>query len=745
MANIIQLCGFESGQENEPRSSGGTRSIGTTNPFSGARSLKVNPTGTATGNCRFSAIRTDGRKDGEWYVDNLYTQFYFYVETAPSADDEEILLVLDNAGVQKLTIRLNSSRQLSIYDSSDASQGTTSTALDLSTWYRIALRSATGSGNTTCQLKINDSLVLNLSISQGTGQHGSIRLGKATDKNGESIVVYYDDLIISDNDWPPDCRVSIASPTANGSTAQWTAGTGASDYTQVDEVPPTNTDYLKSTGTAGDVHLVTIESCADAGIYGPILAIKVMANVREDTSTTSSTVVRLKSGSTTSDTDGYNTSTGTTPLMKLFNTDPATSAAWTVSGFDAIEVGVQEENAVVSRCEWIAVMVAWSPITGSISQIGGSKSQSASGEVSSASAVTGEIAQVGASKAQALTGALEFAGAINQTSNANTQSAAGALEFSGIIDQARSLCAQSLTGALAFTGSIDQTGASKAQALTGLETFTGAIEQTQSGQEQSASGSVSGAPVTGEIAQTGASIAQALTGALEFTGAIDQTGASKTQSATGALSFSGEIAQTSNVNTQNAAGALMFSGTISQEIDNRSQSASGTVAVTDIVGTIEQVGASTAQALTGALEFSGAIAQTSNANAQSAAGALTFTGAIEQTGGTKEQAGTGALSFSGTISQIVDSCEQALDATLTINIVGAEWQRISVDVGTSAFTTALTTKAISVDLDIPQNLFTSTEADRRSVPDPIMRTLPTPDSKIDAGDRRQISQTHRGP
>ena len=67
--------------------------------------------------------------------------------------------------------------------------------------------------------------------------------------------------------------------------------------------------------------------------------------------------VRLRSGSTNSDTTGSTATTSYSTLQKLFDTDPNTSA-WTSAGINAAEVGFTES---VAGSRFTCICYSWTP------------------------------------------------------------------------------------------------------------------------------------------------------------------------------------------------------------------------------------------------------------------------------------------------------------------------------------------------------------------------------------------------
>jgi len=148
----------------------------------------------------------------------------------------------------------------------------------------------------------------------------------------------------------------------NGSTMDWTSGTGASDYTLVYEIPPSNAQYVKNSGaSAGQVALFGFDNRADLGIdnNATFYAVKARIRIAEDIAATASTNIRVRSGGVNSNAAVFDGSATFISVSRLLSTDPATGAAWTGSAIDAIEAGAIENNAVSDRLSWAAVDVLY--------------------------------------------------------------------------------------------------------------------------------------------------------------------------------------------------------------------------------------------------------------------------------------------------------------------------------------------------------------------------------------------------
>ncbi len=357
---ILNFTGFESGSTDESASTGGgSLSIQTSIKRSGTYSLRVSPTTTNTGYVELRGHGADGNLNADLNVATAYYRTYLYMATIPASGSEQIFLVRGTGSTNKFSVRINSTGVLSIYNSTGSQIGSNgTTVLSTSTWYRIELLCATGNP-ASYELRINGVTEFSGTANMGVANNAGIRLGKTQNVSSQTVDFYYDDVAISDSGWLGDSKVSILVPNANGSTMQWTAGTGSSNYLEVDEIPRDTTTHVQNTGGTGEIALFAMENSSVQSISGTIYAVKALIGARESVSTTSSVKLRVRSGGVDSDTTGLDVATTNTSLARVYETDPADSASWTTSKIDGLEVGAVEAGTAIVRLTSVVLMVLW--------------------------------------------------------------------------------------------------------------------------------------------------------------------------------------------------------------------------------------------------------------------------------------------------------------------------------------------------------------------------------------------------
>lgn len=370
-AALFNFTGFENGDTAEAVTTSGVVSIVNVSDITipvhtGTYSLRSNPSLSSFGYFSFAGHSATGATLAN-IGPNLYARFWFRYKTGPAANSEPIAHFHGQFHGPMATLRMSSIGEILVYqqDGTLDDTGTSSVRLTINTWYVIEMHFT--EGTTPYEVRIRDSSLTLLDTISGTGDFNatldgteSLRLGKTVNANGNTVDFFYDDVAISTAGWPSSSGVTKnAPPNAAGSSSNWTAGTGASNYLEVDEVAADNdTTYIQTTGS--NSHYVALMDSSTLGASGQINAVKVRAKVREALSGTSSVRVGVKSGATTSETSGVNTTTSYSQLFKVFATDPNTSANWTLSAFDALEAGVNEANIVGQRCTTLDVQVEYS-------------------------------------------------------------------------------------------------------------------------------------------------------------------------------------------------------------------------------------------------------------------------------------------------------------------------------------------------------------------------------------------------
>lgn len=169
-------------------------------------------------------------------------------------------------------------------------------------------------------------------------------LGTAVSGVGTGFYVAYDDIVVNDtlgtanNARAGDGRVVLLLPTAAGSSTQFTRGgtdTGA-NYSQVNELPPSMAQYVGS-NTVGNRDLYTLADVPVA--VQSINVVEALLLVQNSDAGGGSIAPTIKSGAATNEVTPIGLSTSPGYVVGRWETDPNTTAAWTIAAVNAAEVG----------------------------------------------------------------------------------------------------------------------------------------------------------------------------------------------------------------------------------------------------------------------------------------------------------------------------------------------------------------------------------------------------------------------
>lgn len=164
---------------------------------------------------------------------------------------------------------------------------------------------------------------------------------------GNSGTIFLDDIAFNDttgsvdNSWCGDGHVYGLVPNGNGDSSQFVGSDGNStdNYLLVDEaVSNGDTDYVES-ATSGNKDLYQMANLPTLPSGSTIQRVIVETRARELTAGGDQLQIGVKSGGTESWSSGIVLSTSFARQIAEFLVDPSTSAAWTESNVNSIQVG----------------------------------------------------------------------------------------------------------------------------------------------------------------------------------------------------------------------------------------------------------------------------------------------------------------------------------------------------------------------------------------------------------------------
>jgi len=348
--NLTNFNGFESQNSIDSNSTVGTTSYSTSVFRSGDAGLRTNPT-SGTGYVTHALTYALTGAVTSTDIDNISGLVAMRIASGTNISQNTVVITGLGGNVAEFTVTLNTDQTLSITNDS-AVNG--SYALVDDTWYVIAFGSTSVDLPNAQEVQIysSDMSVLHETILQ-TGQtvadFDQIRMGVQT--AGTTADIYWDDFaVFAENqvwNFPlmrTDYRIAHAALDGTGTDTAWT-----NTYTNLDEIPTNNADYIEST-TAGEDETSTLESASSAGVDGTIIAVRVMNLVWEASANTSSVRTIRTIASVTDETNAVDPGTNAgTDFVEVYTVQPNTALLWTTAAFDSLEVGVGNDASTTIR------------------------------------------------------------------------------------------------------------------------------------------------------------------------------------------------------------------------------------------------------------------------------------------------------------------------------------------------------------------------------------------------------------
>jgi hypothetical protein len=264
--------------------------------------------------------------------------------------------------VGRLRVRLTLGAGGRIY-ATDASSTTNSvgdsplgTSFRLNQWYRLEVKYkvATTSTDGAITVHLDGVEIINatgINTKSGTQTLAQIALSGLSPSSSTVLIddlIVWNDLGTANNTWLGDVRIDELLPSSNGTAQDWTPNTGnawdAVNDTPV--APDDDTTFIVSTTPGQRSRFATTSVATTPAAPASINAMRVCSRAKKSDALNTKTYKNyVHSGATDADAttavDPGNTAYKVV-LGDVRENDPDTSAAWTVSGVNAAEVGVVE-------------------------------------------------------------------------------------------------------------------------------------------------------------------------------------------------------------------------------------------------------------------------------------------------------------------------------------------------------------------------------------------------------------------
>lgn len=335
------------------------------NSVSGLRWDEYNAASVQTGRFGFYALNTAGSSTYRAVKMSLPAHATYIVhcalQSAGSSGLSPVIGLLSN-GVFVGSIRCDMATRAVSYARFDAAAsqvtlGTSSVGvMPTSGWFHFQAKVTIDNSAGAVELKVNNNSVLSLTgqdtqsshASAATGSVSGIVLGaQGTVTNGWSSTIgpwYYDDLVVlngsgaANNNFLGDIRVQRLNPTANGTTSDFTPTGAATNWQANSETIADGDTSYSSTGTTTHKQLFAL---GDLTGSPTIHAVQARSYAKKTDAGTANITPLWRSGGTNYSGTLQNLSASYIWHTEIKEQDPNTAAAWTTSGVNALESGVE--------------------------------------------------------------------------------------------------------------------------------------------------------------------------------------------------------------------------------------------------------------------------------------------------------------------------------------------------------------------------------------------------------------------
>jgi hypothetical protein len=273
------------------------------------------------------------------------TRYYGFAWQATSLTTGTLFQVMDGA-IAHVTLRYNSDGTLQVFRGdtvTGTSLGTSTLTLAINTWYYIELKVTVNDATGEVVVKVDETTFINLTgvdtRNAGNASADGFQFAAGLRNN------YYDDCYADDAQFQGSCRVYPVVPSADGNSSVMLGSDGNSllNYQLVDEIPPNlDTDYVASSVT-GDKDTYGMSNLP-GGVLGPVRAVQAHAFARKTDVAVRAIRNVIRSGGVDYEGVDKTLTTSYAYYSHMWETDPATAAAWLPTGVDAFEMGTKVQT-----------------------------------------------------------------------------------------------------------------------------------------------------------------------------------------------------------------------------------------------------------------------------------------------------------------------------------------------------------------------------------------------------------------
>lgn len=296
--------------------------------------------------------RKHGNSNSTYLLPSPISEFYFGFRIHPgNLSDQSIVKFQSPSAGNQCALRLSSAGHIQVVrgNAPGVVLATGTATLATGNWYYVECHMIVSDTVGAYETRINGTVDLAYTTGQDTRTDGTYSTVDRINLSGNGIMtMYFDDMYLCDTTGSansgylgnPDLKIQGFSPSAAGDHTGLTPSTGA-NYTCVDEVPPSDSDYVTGTDTSA-YDLYNIPNLT--GITG-IQAATLWLRAAAASAANVATVVKYDSDADgTADTESVGSDQALSASFGYFHTvydtDPA-GATWTTAKANALQIGAK--------------------------------------------------------------------------------------------------------------------------------------------------------------------------------------------------------------------------------------------------------------------------------------------------------------------------------------------------------------------------------------------------------------------
>lgn len=271
-----------------------------------------------------------------------------YFLSNPAAGGTSCLFTFADSGTEQVSVRGDGSGHLTVYRGDGTLLATSTNSVTTGVWYYIEFKAVINNSTGTIEVRVNGTSTgwVPPTGSLDTQNTGNATLNQVALGMTANSGTYYDDFYACDASGSVNTtflgpvRVTPLLPIAAGNYAQWTPS-GGNNFGNVADMPVPDSDVtFNQSATAGQLDSFIYEDLPVSS--GSVFAIQHVLYNRQDAGTQRTLAPLQRSSSTDYVGTNFNPSTSYTYQLEVKETNPDTSAAWTVSGVNNAEFGYKE-------------------------------------------------------------------------------------------------------------------------------------------------------------------------------------------------------------------------------------------------------------------------------------------------------------------------------------------------------------------------------------------------------------------